>query len=84
MPFALIVCLCCLSVNQPRPLIACLGDTPGRAAAQLASIAMADDIQILVRFITKLPAELRVPQTEVVRPPDLVRPRRQQAWLESP
>lgn len=26
-----------------------------------------DDAQVLVRFVTKLPQELRVPQTEVVR-----------------
>ena len=28
---------------------------------------MGEDTQVLVRFVTKLPAELRVPQAEVVR-----------------
>ena len=41
--------------------------TPAGCAHPVAA-AMADsDTQILVKFVTKLPAELRVPQTEVVR-----------------
>jgi hypothetical protein len=30
---------------------------------------MADEVQVLVRFTTKLPNDLRVPDTEVVRGP---------------
>ena len=34
------------------------------------TITMAEDLQILVRFTTKLPKELRVPEAPMVRPDD--------------
>lgn len=46
-----------------------LNPTPGVPAAMAAVMAPAEqphDAQVLVRFVTKLPLELRVPETQVV------------------